>query len=87
MKATNYACEDADITLRLWKIFKNLLVKNKLVKVYEYIERPLIKVILEMETNGIKINKIKLEELSSNFSDQLESSKRKYFQLLKLILI
>ena len=38
-KATNYSCEDADYTLRLWKYLKSLLVKNKLMAVYENIEK------------------------------------------------
>lgn len=80
-KAKDYACEDADVTLKIWKIIKSLLIKDKLISVYEYIERPLIKVIVKMETNGIKINKVKLVNLSKNFSQQLEKLQDQIFSI------
>ena len=83
-KAKEYACEDADITLRLWKILKRLLIKNKLIRVYENIERPLINVIVEMENNGIKINKKKLELLSDEFAIQLRELQSKIFKITKI---
>ena len=42
-EAGKYAAEDADMTLRLWKKLKSSLVKDKQVKIYEIIEKPLIK--------------------------------------------
>ena len=44
-----YASEDADITLRLWKLFKPKLHKNNVAKVYENLERPLVPVLAKME--------------------------------------
>ena len=41
IEAGKYAAEDADMTLRLWKIFKSSLVQDKQVKIYEIIEKPL----------------------------------------------
>ncbi|MGE0109177.1 MAG: 5'-3' exonuclease H3TH domain-containing protein, partial [Bdellovibrionales bacterium] len=46
--ATNYAAEDADITLRLWHVLKPRLMEEKLVTVYERLERPLVPVIASM---------------------------------------
>ena len=43
--AVNYAAEDADITLRLWKLFKPMLHESSVTKVYETLERPLIPVL------------------------------------------
>ena len=50
--AVTYAAEDADITLRLWKIFKQKLHLSKVTKVYESLERPLVSVLAQMEKNG-----------------------------------
>ena len=55
-KATNYAAEDADITLRLHQTLKSQLIEQKLTSVYERMERPLVPVIVEMEHCGIKVN-------------------------------
>ena len=82
-KASFYACEDADITLKIWHIIKDLLVKEKLVSVYEYIEKPLIKVIAEMEKNGIKIHKKNLQLLSKSFSKQLNKLQNEIFAFAK----
>ena len=70
-KATAYAAEDADITLRLWHILKPRLAPEKMVRVYEDIERPLIPVIAEMELNGIKIDRAILKEMSTRFGKRL----------------
>ncbi len=78
-KATNYSCEDADYTLRLWLNLKKLLVKNKLMAVYQNIEKPLVKVIADMEMKGIKVDKKSLEKLSEEFeSDIIELQKKIY---------
>ena len=79
--AKNYACEDADITLRLWGLFKNKLIQKKLYRVYENIEKPLIKVIVNMEMNGIKINETKLNLLSKSFDSQMNSLQSKIFSI------
>ena len=44
-KATQYAAEDADITFRLYKIFKENLKNEKLTNIYEVFEKPLIKIL------------------------------------------
>ena len=55
--AAPYAAEDADITLRLWLIFKPKLLKNRMIKVYETMERPMVKLLAEMELKGISVNR------------------------------
>ena len=57
-KATEYAAEDADITLRLYNLFLRRLKEENLLNIYELFEKPMINILAEMETNGIKINKI-----------------------------
>ena len=81
--AKNYACEDADITLRIWKILKSLLIKNKLMRIYENIEKPLVKVITRMETNGIKIDKDKLSLLAHSFNEQIKILQKEIFIITK----
>ena len=53
--AVTYAAEDADITLRLWKIFKQKLHLSKVTKVYESLERPLVSVLAQMEKMESKL--------------------------------
>ncbi len=70
-KALDYAAEDADITLQLHQLLKPRLVDEQMVSVYENIERPLISVLAEMETNGIKVDVKILKNLSDDFSKRL----------------
>ncbi|MBQ8436264.1 MAG: DNA polymerase I, partial [Alphaproteobacteria bacterium] len=70
-KALNYAAEDADITLRLYDIFKPQLIKNKMLDVYESFDRPLIAVLRDMEKNGIMINAQSLSQLKNEFEHNI----------------
>ena len=72
--ATNYAAEDADITLRLYNKLNGLLEdKPTQKKLLEEIEYPLVHVLSKVEQNGAKIDKVKLaahsEELAEKISD------------------
>ena len=55
-KATEYAGEDADVTFRLFEILKSRLDKEKLNRIYESFEKPLVQILSQIEMNGIKIN-------------------------------
>lgn len=70
-KALDYAAEDADITRRLHHIFKPRIAHEKMVRVYEDIERPLIPVIGQMELNGIKVDPLILKEMSADFAKKI----------------
>lgn len=70
-RATEYAAEDADITLRLYNLFKPELHKHKVTRVYERLERPLMPVISMMERNGIKVDRDQLSRLSSDFAQSM----------------
>lgn len=70
-KATEYAAEDADITGRLHRLLKPRLVQEKMVNVYETLERPLVPVLVDMEHNGIKVDKDMLNRLSNEFAVRL----------------
>ncbi len=67
-KATEYAAEDADVTLRLWMLLKARLAAERLMTVYETLERPLLPVIADMERTGIKVDAAILARLSSTFA-------------------
>jgi DNA polymerase I len=67
-KATEYAAEDADVTLRLWQLLRPRLVAERVSAVYETLERPLIPVLLRMERRGISIDRQVLSRLSGDFA-------------------
>ncbi|HZW45895.1 MAG TPA: 5'-3' exonuclease H3TH domain-containing protein, partial [Microvirga sp.] len=70
-KATAYAAEDADVTLRLWQILKPRLAAEHRSTVYETLERPLVDVIARMEMRGILVDRQILSRLSGDFSQTL----------------
>ncbi len=69
--ALNYAAEDAEVTLRLYKILKPRLAREKMMSVYETIERPLIPIIAQMELEGVKVNPAVLKAMSHDFESKL----------------
>ena len=76
-----YAAEDADITLRLYKILKKRIISKKLLSVYEYIEKPLINVLAEIEKKGIKVDVKRLKNLSLVFQKKLSKIEKEIFKL------
>ena len=78
-KATEYASEDADVTLRLYKILKTRLDVEKLNKIYEYFEKPMVKLLSQLEINGIKIDEQYLKKLSKKFSERLKIIEKKIY--------
>ncbi|MDP3370208.1 MAG: DNA polymerase, partial [Brevundimonas sp.] len=65
--ATCYAAEDADVTLRLWRILKPRLAEQRLTTVYETLERGMPAVLAGMEQAGIRVDPDRLKRLSSEF--------------------
>jgi len=70
-RATEYAAEDADVTLRLWKRFKNRLPHERVARIYEMIDRPLVPVVARMEREGVKVDREELGRLSQEFTGQI----------------
>ncbi|MEC9022527.1 MAG: DNA polymerase I [Pseudomonadota bacterium] len=70
-QALEYAAEDAEITLSLHRILKPRLVAEKFSKVYERIERPLIAVLQDMESEGILVDANHLQTLSDEFEKRI----------------
>ena len=82
-KATEYAGEDADVTFRLFKLFKDRLDKEKLTKIYEIFEKPMLEILSEIEINGIKVDKQYLKVLSKNFSMKILKTEKQIYSLAK----
>ena len=70
-KATEYAAEDADVTLRLWYLFKARLAAEGMAAVYETLERPMPAILGEMELSGITVDRSVLSRLSGEFAQSL----------------
>ena len=82
-KAKDYAAEDADITLRLYKKFHKSLKDEKLINIYEVFEKPMIKILAFMEIEGIKIDNKFLKTLSSKFEKKIEKIQKEVFKISK----
>jgi DNA polymerase-1 len=80
-KATNYAGEDADITLRLWHVLKPRLAAEGMTAVYERLERPMVRVLADMECAGIKIDPAMLKGFSAKFAEALARIEGEIYEL------
>ncbi|MDP1843352.1 MAG: DNA polymerase I [Sediminibacterium sp.] len=72
-KIKEYAAEDADITLQLKKAFVPLLIEKNVEKVFTEVENPLVRVLTNMEFEGIKID----EQFLNDYSKELETEAKK----------
>lgn len=80
-KATEYAAEDADITLRLWQILRPRLPAEGVTTVYETLERPMIEVLADMEFAGVKVDQNVLSRLSGSFAQKLGALESEIYEL------
>jgi len=70
-KATAYAAEDADVTLRLWLLLKPRLREDGALALYEQVERRMIAVLRDMEAAGIKVDGAELARIGEDFGQRL----------------
>ena len=81
-KATNYACEDADITLRLYNFLYEKLSSNKeQLNLYEKIELPLVKILSKIELNGVNINEKSLSKQSKSLGKRIKVIEKNIYKL------
>tara|TARA_B100000965_G_scaffold379427_1_gene375119 strand:+ start:361 stop:3126 length:2766 start_codon:yes stop_codon:yes gene_type:complete len=80
-RATEYAAEDADVTLRLYKILSDRVDSEKLNNVYEVFEKPMIKILSKLESNGIKVDEKYLKELSKKFKTRLTKIEKDIYKI------
>ncbi|AGI66390.1 DNA polymerase I [Octadecabacter antarcticus 307] len=79
--AVRYAAEDADITLRLWEVFKPQLHRKQVTSVYETMERPLVPVLAKMEMHGIKVDRDTLSRMSNAFAQKMAGLEDELYEL------
>ena len=80
-KATAYAAEDAEVTLRLWQALKPRLLEERMVGVYETLDRPLAPIVAEMEGHGIKVDAHRLRQLSAEFTQRMAGFEAEAYKL------
>lgn len=78
---TVYACEDADITLRLKNILDKEIKKQKLEDLLFNIEMPLVPVLVKMENNGVKLDVEKIREYSKQLRIELDTIEKEVYEL------
>ena len=79
--ATEYAAEDADVTLRLYNILSERVAEEKLNKIYEIFEKPMIRILSKLETNGIKVDDNYLKKLSKKFEERLIKIEKEIYKI------
>jgi len=82
-KAKDYAAEDADITLRLYKKFLKSLKDDKMINIYEIFEKPMLRILAFMEIQGIKIDHKFLKVLSLKFGKKIDKIQKNVFKISK----
>jgi DNA polymerase-1 len=80
-KASAYAAEDADVTLRLWQVLKPRLAAERMATVYERLERPMVPVLARMEMRGISIDRQMLSRLSGDFAQGMAALESEIHEL------
>jgi len=80
-KASEYAAEDADVTLRLWLLLKPRLAAEAVFRVYQRLEKPLMPVLCRMEARGILVDRPILTQLSGEFSVQMADLESQIYAL------
>ena len=70
-KAAEYAAENADVVLRLWRALKPRLAAEHVTAVYETLERPLVPVLARMERRGVAIDRDMLSRLAGDFAQSM----------------
>ena len=81
-QATPYAAEDADITLQLHQTLIEPLNQNeKLLSVFKDIEMPLMNALVRTETNGVKIDSVRLQNQSAEIADRLKLIEKQAHEL------
>ncbi|OQA36358.1 MAG: DNA polymerase I [Parcubacteria group bacterium ADurb.Bin326] len=80
-KISWYACEDADLSYRLFEKFSVELEKENLLGLFNELEMPLVEVLAEIERNGVKIDNKSLKELSADFAKRIKTIEKKAWKM------
>jgi DNA polymerase-1 len=79
-KITPYACEDADVTMRLYEVLSDILEEDELDEIAETLEFPLMEVLAKMEMHGVLIDREMLEEFSKILREDLIELEQTIFE-------
>jgi DNA polymerase-1 len=80
-KLSQYSCEDADFTWRLYGALEKKLKKEELLELFEKIEMPLVPVLIEMEQNGVLIDPAYLKKFDKELKEKIDKVSKNIFKL------
>ncbi len=80
-KAVPYACEDADVTLKAYHVLWPILREIGLLELFEKVEMPLVRTLMDMEMRGVLVDTEKLQGLSKSFEYQLDQIEEKIYSI------
>lgn len=84
-EATAYACEDADLALKLYQLFEPKLREKSLDKLFYELEMPLVPLLAKMEIAGVQVNTHKLEKFGQELAAGMEELEKEIYQLAGLL--
>lgn len=79
-KVSQYAAEDADLTLQLVPVLEKMMAENQLTEIYNTIESPLIRVLCDIEYEGVNINVQFLNEYSKELEKLIVEKEREIYK-------
>lgn len=79
-KLKEYACEDADVTLRLRTVFEPLLKENECEDLFRNVEMPLVPVLASMESEGVRLDIQALKEFSGELQKEIVAVEREIYE-------
>ena len=77
----DYACEDADVTLRLYPLLREKMVESDVTSVFSHIEMPLLPVLARMEQNGVRLDTETLRQTGDDFRARLHALEGEVYTL------
>ena len=80
-RVTDYAAEDADITLQLTNVLRPKIQEQQLEQLYRKVELPLIDVLAAMERHGVKVDTALLERISGELSEKMHGMEQRIYQI------
>ncbi len=80
-QVAEYACEDADVTWRLWQNFEPRIAELDLKPLLDEVEMPLVHVLIRMEMNGVAIDELYLARMSKELQADLEALEGKIYEI------
>jgi len=80
-RLAEYATEDADITFRLYKLFKPMLDEQNLTSLFETIEMPLLSILGDMEYSGVKIDTVHFEKMKKIIVERVRDVEKKIYEM------